>query len=271
MIRFVVSNQRGGAGKTTTSITLARCLAEKGMNVLLVDADSQASIGNVLLLKQEFSLYDALVDGVSVKNCVVEAFPGLHVICGDRRTNRAQDLITTQIARELYFEQIFSSQDDCYDAVIIDTAPSMSLFQTCAMMYAKQVLVPVSMDTLSVQGAMASMQAARSLNDMFKRKPEVSIAGLLPVMVDRRLQMTDVVLNTVEKVSREDGVALLPAIRTDTSVVKAARHKKFLADYDPKSKALEDYRNTTLRIIELQGLTNSEESSTQVEVSPAEN
>ena len=57
-------------------------------------------------------------------------------------------------------------------------------------------------------------------------------------MVDRRLNMTDIVMNTLEELSGRDNVAILPAIRTDTSVVKAGRHRKFLVGYDPKSKAL---------------------------------
>jgi chromosome partitioning protein len=172
-------------------------------------------------------------------------------MCSDRKTQQAEDLITTQTLREITFEQMFSQHEEAYDAVIIDVAPSLTLFQTCAMVYTKQVLVPVAMETLSVQGAAASIQAGHSLNSLFKRKPDICVVGILPVMVDRRLNMTDIVMNTLEELSSRDNVAILPAIRTDTSVVKAGRHRKFLVDYDPKSKALEDYTTATEELLRL--------------------
>jgi chromosome partitioning protein len=253
MIRIVVSNQRGGVAKTTTAVTLARCLADRGMRTLLIDTDSQGSVSAILGLKPELHLYDFLVTQMSFKSCIVTACENLDVICSDRKTQQAEDLITTQTFREITFEQMFTPHEEGYQAVIIDVAPSLTLFQTCAMVYARQVLVPVAMETLSVQGAAASIQAGHSLNSLFKRKPDISVVGILPVMVDRRLNMTDIVMNTLEELSRRDQVPILSSIRTDTSVVKAGRHRKFIQDYDPKSKALDDYNTATdelLRILQ---------------------
>jgi len=270
MIRFVVSNQRGGVAKTTTAVTMARCLADRGMRVLLIDTDSQGSISAILSLKPELHLYDFLVGQLAFKNCIVSAHPKIDVLCSDRKTQQAEDIITTQTLREIYFEQIFSSHEQGYDAVIIDVAPSLTLFQTCAMVYTKQVLVPVAMETLSVQGAAASIQAGNSLNSLFKRKPDISVVGLLPVMVDRRLQMTDIVLNTLEELSQRDNVPILPTIRTDTAVVKAGRHRKFLADFDPKCKALEDYAKATDKLLEiLQERSNAPTRQLQLETTSA--
>jgi cellulose biosynthesis protein BcsQ len=94
---------------------------------------------------------------------------------------------------------------------------------------------------LSVQGASASISSASELNRLFKRHPGISSIGILPVMVNNRLQMTHTVLAALTDMSEELKVPLLPPIRTDTAVVKAARSRMFLADFDPKSKALEDY------------------------------
>lgn len=251
MIRLVVSNQRGGVAKTTTSIMIARCLADRGMHTLLVDTDSQGSISAILGLKPELHLYDYLVGQMTFRNCVVEAHENLDVMCSDRRSQQAEDIITTQTLREITFEQMFSQHEQGYDAVIFDVAPSLTLFQTCAMVYTKQVLVPVAMETLSVQGAAASIQAARTMNSLFKRKPDIRVVGILPVMVDRRLNMTDIVMNTLEELSEQYRVPILSAIRTDTSVVKAGRHRKFLADFEPKSKALEDYNKVTEQLLRI--------------------
>jgi cellulose biosynthesis protein BcsQ len=111
------------------------------------------------------------------------------------------------------------------------------------MLYTKQVLIPAAMETLSVQGASASISSASELNRLFKRHPGIASIGILPVMVNNRLQMTQTVMNALTDMSQELRVPLLPPIRTDTAVVKAARSRMFLADFDPKSKALEDYES----------------------------
>jgi len=243
MIRLVVSNQRGGVAKTTSAVTLARCFADRNLKTLLIDTDSQGSVSTILGLRPEFTLHDYLIRQVLFSECVVKAHENLDVLCSDRKTQAAEDIISGQTLPELYFEQVFgdSGVDRAYDAVVIDVAPSLTLFQTCAMLYTKHVLIPVAMETLSVQGASASISSANELNRLFKRQVGIASIGLLPVMVNNRLQMTQTVLTALQEMSAELRVPLLPNIRTDTAVVKAARARQFVQDYDPKSKALEDY------------------------------
>jgi chromosome partitioning protein len=166
------------------------------------------------------------------------------VLPSNRNTSRAEDLITAQGFREFVFEQMFSTYEHNYDVILIDVAPSITLFQTCAMVYTRRVLIPVAMEILSVQGAMASLEAARTLNTMFANSYHLPVetVGMLPVMVDRRLAMTGIILDTLEQIAEKTGVPRLSVVRTDTSVVKANKERQFLVDFDPKSKALEDYQ-----------------------------
>ena len=244
MIRLVIANQRGGVAKTTTALVLARIYADQGKRVLLVDTDSQGSIGTVISLKAKYHLSDFLVGHIALEECLVSAGPNIDVLPSNRNTSRAEDLITAQGFREFVFEQMFSSYEHNYDAILIDVAPSITLFQTCAMVYTRRVLIPVAMEILSVQGAMASLEAARTLNTMFANSYHLPVetVGMLPVMVDRRLAMTGIILDTLEQIAEKTGVPRLSAVRTDTSVVKANKERQFLADFDPKSKALEDYQ-----------------------------
>ena len=243
MIRLVVANQRGGVAKTTTALVLARIYADQGKKVLLIDTDSQGSIGTVISLKAKYHLADFLVGHIALEECIVHAHPNIVVLAGNRHTSRAEDLITAQGFREFVFEQMFSPYEHAYDVLLIDVAPSITLFQTCAMVYTRRVLIPVAMEILSVQGAMASLESARTLNTMFCNSYHLPVEtiGMLPVMVDRRLAMTGIILDTLEQISEKTGVAHLSPIRTDTSVVKANKERRFLADFDPRSKALEDY------------------------------
>jgi len=257
MIRMVVSNQRGGVGKTTTATTLARCFADLGKRILLVDADSQGSVSAVLGLKPEYTLYDLLISQIAFKMCIVQPHPNIDVICSDRRTMEAEDVITSRMGREMAFEIAFGPHDQDYDVVIIDVAPSLTLFQTCAMMYTRQLLIPAAMDSLSAAGAASNFQAVDTINRMFKVTPPIRTLGILPVIVDRRLQMTDTVMEALSGLAARESVLLLPPVRTDTQVVKAGRVRKFLADFDPRSKALEDYTRIAQILLEKTGKSDA--------------
>ena len=239
MIRLVISNQRGGVSKTTTTTTLARAFADRGKRVLMIDTDPQGSISSVLGLKPEHGLYNFVIEKLRFDDCIVKVSDQVHVLCSNRETTKVETILMGNVAREHAFSQLFSQVDHDYDVVLIDVSPSITLLQTCAMVYAERVLIPIGMDTLSFQGAMASIEASKSLNQLLK--VNIQTVGLLPVMVDRRLAMTSTVLEGLEGLSKGTKIPLLPGIRTDQSVTKAARAGRFLFDFDPKCKAAEDY------------------------------
>ena len=249
MIRLVISNQRGGVSKTTTTATLAREFADRGKRVLVIDTDPQGSISSVLSLKPEYGLYNFVIEKLNFDDCIVKISDNLHVLCSSRETTKVETILMGQVARENAFTQIFTPVEQDYDAVLIDVSPSITLLQTCAMVYAKQVLIPIGMDTLSFQGAMASIEASKSLNQLLTAN--IRTIGLLPVMVDRRLAMTTTVLDGLDGLSKGMSIPLLHAIRTDQSVTKAARAGQFLIDFDPKCKAYEDYRLVADELLKL--------------------
>jgi cellulose biosynthesis protein BcsQ len=122
------------------------------------------------------------------------------------------------------------------------------------------------METLSLQGAVAAVNAAAALNRFFKKGLNVRTIGLLPVMVDRRLALTSMVLDSLKQLSTDTGVPVLPVIRTDSAVPKAARVRKFLADFDPSSKALADYNDVAgllLKILDSQDERSDADQSSQ--------
>lgn len=245
MIRLVISNQRGGVAKTTTAVTLARVFADLGLRVLIVDTDAQGSVHQIIGARPEHTLHDFLITKLRLPDCVTKITDTIDLLASNRTTEQAEAALTNEVGREQIFDQLFSLYEDNYDAVIIDCAPSVSLFQNCGMVYARNVLIPVAMEALSIQGALASIQGAQYINkSALARAPKeywVRPLALLPVMVNRRFALTDASMRSLEEISREYNITLLPAIRTDQNVAKAAKAKQFLQDFDPKSKALEDY------------------------------
>ena len=153
MTRLVILNQRGGVAKTTTVHTLARFLADRGKRVLIIDTDPQGSMGTVLGLKPTKYLNDFVIYNHLFKDCAVHACPGVDVLCSNRETVKTEGYLMGQVAREFVFTNLFSQVETDYDTVLIDVAPSINLLQTCAMTYARYLLIPVSMDPLSLQGA----------------------------------------------------------------------------------------------------------------------
>lgn len=248
MIRLVIANQKGGVSKTTTTLALAREFAERGLKVLLIDIDSQGSVGAALGLKTSNYLYSLLISNYRFRDCIVAARENIDVVCGNRETNDIEGILLPRTGRELIFQAILAPVEKDYDVVMIDCPPSISLLQSCALMYAQQVLIPVTMDPLSLQGAYAAIQTSTTLNQLFKAT--IRPVAVLPVQVDRRLQMTELIMSSLEDMAKHYDIPVLPAVRTDSVVTKATRAKQFLADFDPKSKAVEDYRQVATALLD---------------------
>jgi cellulose biosynthesis protein BcsQ len=111
------------------------------------------------------------------------------------------------------------------------------------------MLIPVAMDPLSLQGVGANFEVARLLNAAFKM--DVHIVAILPVMLDRRLQMTAAIMESLVELAERLHTPVLPAIRVDAAVTKANRARQFLMDYDPKCKAVEDYQAAFQQLAQL--------------------
>lgn len=249
MIQLMIGNQKGGVAKTTTAITLARCLADRGLRTLLIDSDPQGSITVTLKLKPAAYLSDFILNQLKLPDCVVPAAANLDVLCGNRETTAMEQRIFTMYGREHVLENAFRPYEAAYDAVVVDVAPSISLLQACSMVFCRHVLIPVSMDTLSVSGAGATIFSAQTIGDSV-RTP-IRCVALLPTIVNRRYGLTEVVLKMIGQLSETYQIPVLPAIRTDQMVGKAARLHRMVVDVDPNAKALEDYRAATEALLSL--------------------
>jgi chromosome partitioning protein len=252
MIRLTIGNQRGGVGKTTTAVTLARLWAERGMRTLLVDADPQGSIGSILKIKPELYLNDFLWNKRRLADCVIRPVDNLEILCSNRDTLEAEQRAIATIGRERIFENIFQPVEEEYQAVIVDVGPSLSLMQICAMVYTTDYLIPISMDALSVTGATGVFNTATQLEAQIKKK--CRCVGLLPTIVDHRYQNTEMVTKMIRLISEHYRSPILPGIQTDAVVAKAIRQRQFIADVDPRAKCLEDYKGVSEQLLKAYGV-----------------
>lgn len=258
MIKLMVGNQKGGVAKTTSAITLARCFADRGLRTLLIDSDPQGSIAVTLRLKPQAYLADfigagrqggGIVTQLRLGDCVTTVAERLDVLCGNRETTTMEQHIFTMFGREHVFQKAFEPYEGNYDAIIVDVAPSISLLQACSMVFCQNVVIPVSMDTLSVSGAGATIFSAQTIGDSV-RVP-IRCVGLLPTIVNKRFGLTDIVMKMMGQLSETYKIPILPAIRTDQVIGKATRAHKMVADLDPQSKALEDYDAAAAQLLDL--------------------
>jgi len=239
MIRLVVANQRGGVGKTTTAVNLSWYLSERGYRTLLIDTDSQGSITLMLGLRPLHYFAQFLLGKCLFDESVVHVRQSFDVMCGSKHALEAESALAQIADCESALTARLEPFESRYEAVILDASPSLSLVQTCALLYARNVLIPVNMDFLSLSGANAAYETIQFLNSLFNA--QIRSLGLLPCQVNQRLSITRMIDQGLHTMSQTLGVPLLPGIRTDQTVHRAFRARKAVLEYDPEARSAQDY------------------------------
>jgi chromosome partitioning protein len=246
---LVISNRKGGSGKTATSVNLAAELAVLGQRVLLIDLDTQGhcALGLGIKLPRDASTVHGFMAGRHSLRCGVleSAWPNLHLIPADPLFEHGAAGAREMLLRDALLSEGLSAD---YDTIILDTPPSLDGLLLNALCAADRVLVPFVPHFLSGEGVRQLARilfrvASRGLNERLK------VLGFLPVMVDLRVgQHRDVNAG----LSHQFGAArLLPGIRTDIRVAEAFAVGKPVREHAPKSRAAADYAAATLAIEEL--------------------
>ena len=239
---IAVANQKGGVGKTTTTINLSACLAEQGQKVLVIDVDPQGNTTSGLGIDKnntENTVYELMLGEASIDDCVYKSvMDDLDVIPSNVNLAGAEiDLIDID-DREYILKKIVNSLKEKYDFILLDCPPSLSMLTVNAMTAANTVLVPIQCEYYALEGL---SQLIRTIN-LVKQKlnPELEIEGVVFTMYDAR---TNLSLQVVENVKANlKQTVYKTIIPRNIRLAEAPSHGLPINLYDSKSAGAECYR-----------------------------
>ena len=238
---IAVTNQKGGVGKTTTSVNLAAAIAVSGMRVLLVDIDPQANAtSGVGIQRGSFrrNLYHALVLDEVVVNVIQKTdLPFLHILPSDKNLIGAEVELVDAERREYKLQESLRAVGNEFDYIIIDCPPSLGLLTLNALTAADSLLVPIQCEYYALEGVTELFDTLarirRSLN------PDLTIEGLLLTMYDERTNLSAAVAADLRDFY--GGKVLNAVIPRNVRLAEAPSYGKPIILYDIKSKGAESY------------------------------
>lgn len=239
---IAVANQKGGVGKTTTTINLSACLAEQGQKVLVIDVDPQGNTTSGLGIDKnntENTVYELMLGEASIDDCIYKSvMDDLDVIPSNVNLAGAEIDFIDIDDREYILKKIVNSLKEKYDFIILDCPPSLSMLTVNAMTAANTVLVPIQCEYYALEGL---SQLIRTIN-LVKQKlnPELEIEGVVFTMYDAR---TNLSLQVVENVKANlKQTVYKTIIPRNIRLAEAPSHGLPINLYDPKSAGAESYR-----------------------------
>lgn len=244
--KIAVLNQKGGTGKTTTSVNLAAGLAEAGYRTLLLDLDAQGNVAVSLGLNASKTIYHVLVDGEPPSSCVVQVSENLDALVSNTSLAQAEvRLVNTPRNRFKVLASRMASITE-YDFIIMDCGPSLSVLNQNALTFADHIIIPVSCDYLSLVGVKQILRTLKKVNELLLHP--VSILGVVPTFFDVRTRISIESVSTLKSYFKE---RVLPPIRINTKLREAPGHKKTIYEYAPDSRGAQDYVRLTERVVEM--------------------
>ena len=239
---IAVSNQKGGTGKTTTTINLASALAVLEKKILIVDMDPQGNAtSGVGINKNEIkeSLYDVLIHRISISQGLVKtSFNNLDIIpCNINLTGAEIELVGV-LSRETRLKKALDSIKDAYDFVFIDSPPSLGLLTLNALVAADSILVPIQCEFYALEGVSQLLNTIALVKEGLN--PELHVEGVLMTMADFRTNLTNEVINEIKNYFKEKVYKSI--IPRNIRLSEAPSFGKPINFYDPNSAGSLKYK-----------------------------
>lgn len=252
MRTFVIANQKGGVGKTTTTINLGASLANMGKKVLLIDLDPQANLSSGVGFKtvpdQEKwnkdslppykSIYDVLINSESISSVFVSTnTKNLYLVPSHLSLAGAEIEMVNFMARETLLKQAISKLNQQFDYVLIDCPPSLGLLTINALSSADHVIIPIQCEYFALEGLgqlLKTTELVKSIN------PSLKIGGVVLTMYDSRTKLAQQVVDDV--IENFGEIVFKTIVPRNVRLSEAPSHGKTIHEYDSKSTGAIAYK-----------------------------
>ncbi len=249
----VITNQKGGVGKTTTASAIASGLANKGYRVLAVDLDPQGNLGFCLDAEIDNSptVYE-LMKGEAAVSQVIQRKNGIDIIPSNILLSGAE-LEFTKMGREFLLRNGIAPVKGDYDVIVIDTPPALNLLTVNAYTASNYLIIPMIPEILSLLGISQLRETIELVKDIYN--PDIKILGILLNKYDKRRLLTRDVEDMAKMIARElDSRVFDVKIRTSVAVAEAPAHGESIYKYSSRSNTTKDYRNFVKELVSEKGM-----------------
>ncbi len=246
---IAIANQKGGVGKTTTSINLSASLAAKGKKVLVIDTDPQGNTTSGFGVEKndlDNTVYELMLSECSIKECILnDVVDGVSIIPSNVNLAAAEIELIGVDRKEYILKREVEWIKDNYDYIIIDCPPSLSMLTINAMTTADTVLVPIQCEYYALEGL---SQLIHTINLVKERlNPDLDIEGVVFTMYDSRTNLSmQVVENVKSNLSQKVFHTLIPR---NIRLAEAPSYGMPINAYDPKSAGAEAYMQLAEEVI----------------------
>ncbi|MDD4718186.1 MAG: AAA family ATPase [Eubacteriales bacterium] len=244
-----VVNQKGGVGKTTTSVNVSAYLAKMGKKTLLIDADPQGNATSGIGMEKndlERTIYDVVINGEDINDVIVSANRKNLFICPANIDLAGAEIeMVNLFSRETVLKKAFQKIKDDYDFVIIDCPPSLGLLTVNALTASDGVVVPIQAEYYALEGL---SQLLNTINKVKKHlNPSLEIFGVVVTMFDSRTQLANQVASEVRQYFGEK--LFKSIIPRNVRLSEAPSHGLSISEYDKRSKGADAYEYLSKEII----------------------